>query len=214
MNYIDKIYYINLDRRTDRKEEIENEFKRLDIPKEKIKRFTAIEYNPGCIGCSYSHYHVMNEGLHDSFNNILVLEDDFQFEVSKEELEENLRYIFEIRKFEKPWDVIMFSYNISFPEHKTENILGDPILGKIKFAQTASGYLVNKHYFQKLRDHIFKGSQLLIQTNMHWLYTNDIYWKELQEKDEWFYFKKRIGKQRPSISDTGFGNNNIVNYNC
>ncbi len=202
MNYIDKIYYINLDRRTDRKEEIENEFKRLDIPNEKIKRFTAIEYNPGCIGCSYSHYHVMNEGLHDSFNNILVLEDDFEFVVSKEELEENLKYIFEIRKFEKPWDVIMFSYNIENAGNKVENISGDPILGRVKFAQTTSGFLVNKHYFQKLRDNIFEGVQKLLLTRQHWNYAVDVYWKELQEKDEWFYFKKNIGKQRPSSSDT------------
>lgn len=213
MNYIDKIYYINLDKRTDRREEIEYELKRLDIPKEKVKRFTAIEFNPGFIGCCLSHYHIMNEGYNDDYDNILILEDDFLFMVSKEELENNLKYIFEVRRFDKPWDVIMFSYNIGFPEHRIEDIPGDPILGKIKYAQTASGYLVNKHYFKKLRDNLYEASHKLIDTGEHWLYLNDVYWRILQETDEWYYFKKRIGKQRASVSDNN-EDKAVVDYGC
>lgn len=36
---------------------------------------------------------------------------------------------------------------------------------------------------------------------MHWLYANDIVWKDLQEKDFWICFKTRLGKQSDGYSD-------------
>jgi hypothetical protein len=38
---------------------------------------------------------------------------------------------------------------------------------------------------------------------VHWLYILDQYWKPLQMIDEWYYFLKPIGMQRPSWSDLG-----------
>jgi len=54
-DFIDKIFYINLDSRSDRLKEIEFEFDWSNIPNEKIERFSAIKYTNGAIGCSSSH---------------------------------------------------------------------------------------------------------------------------------------------------------------
>jgi hypothetical protein len=47
MEYIHKVIYINLDRRKDRRNEIEEELQRIDI---KAERFSAIERHPGIVG--------------------------------------------------------------------------------------------------------------------------------------------------------------------
>ncbi len=44
-DYIDKIIYINLDNRIDRKIELEEIFKKYEIPEDKIIRLSAININ-------------------------------------------------------------------------------------------------------------------------------------------------------------------------
>jgi len=75
METIDKIIYINLDYRKDRKEEILNEFKKLGIPDSKIERFPAISF-PACpnIGCVMSH---AKAAL--GYETVMILEDGFNF---------------------------------------------------------------------------------------------------------------------------------------
>ena len=83
---IDKIFYINLDKRTDRREEIEQELSNYELNAE---RYAGI-YTPhsGIVGCGYSHLNVLKLAKERGYKNVLILEDDFQFVVSKEEFEE------------------------------------------------------------------------------------------------------------------------------
>ena len=65
MENIDKIFFINLDYRTDRLEEITNELETYNFPKDKIERFPAIKFKKdgrgeeGLIGCSMSHLEIL-----------------------------------------------------------------------------------------------------------------------------------------------------------
>jgi hypothetical protein len=52
---------------------------------------------------------------------------------------------------------------------------------------------------------------LLEKTKAHWIYANDQIWKELQQKDNWYYFIKRIGKQADGYSDNALS---YTTYNC
>ena len=53
--YIDHIFYINLDYRTDRREQIEGELVRMDLV-EKSERFPGIYVKEqGILGCTISH---------------------------------------------------------------------------------------------------------------------------------------------------------------
>lgn len=72
---------------------------------------------------------------------------------------------------------------------------------KINFAQTASGYIVNSHYYDNIISLYEWAIPLLEQTKMHWEYANDIVWKDLQKNDNWIGFKERQGKQMASYSD-------------
>jgi glycosyl transferase family 25 len=192
-NNIDKIMYINLDSRVDRKIEIENELIHMNLCFERFKA-TDIPYW-GSIGCSYSHYNVIQYAEDNKFDNILILEDDFQFLVSKEELERKLQMFFDTKI---DYDVCMFSYNLKeFQETEYD------FLYKVTDAQTTSGYLVNNKYYNKLLNNFKDGIALFSENGKfsHGNFSIDIFWKTLQKTDNWYCFKDRIGRQRPGFSN-------------
>jgi glycosyl transferase family 25 len=188
---IQKIFYINLNKRTDRRSEIETELNKFGL---EYERFEAIE-TPGfgILGCGLSHLGVLKIARERDYENILILEDDFQFLVEKEEFEKQLNTFFEEKII---FDVCMISYCVT----RFEDI-GNQIVNKIIEAQTASGYIVNKHYYDTLINLYEDAMPKLQQTRQHWMYANDQVWKPLQEKANWFYFKTRLGKQRAGYSD-------------
>ncbi len=209
MENIDKIIYINLDHRTDRRKEIEEEFEKYNFPLDKIIRFSAYRDQNGALGCTRSHYNVIKFAREQNYKNVLILEDDFQMVVSKEELDKSLNYFFNLQ-FEKPWDVLMLAYNIGEPHSVVENYKDDKVIGRVRFAQSASAYLVNGSYLETLEKHMGEGLHLFEQTGAFYIFMNDVYWQHLQRRDEWFYFLNRISIQRESFSDL---NNQKVNYN-
>jgi GR25 family glycosyltransferase involved in LPS biosynthesis len=190
--YIDKIFYINLDKREDRRKEIEDELTKYELSGE---RYSAI-YTPhsGIVGCGYSHLNVLKLAKERGYKNVLILEDDFEFVVSKQELEESLTTFF--KKMPK-YDVCMLSYIVQ----KSEEIPGNTVIRKIIDGQTASGYIVNADYLDVLIELYEWAIPALEKTNEHWNYANDHVWKRLQPGANWFYFVNRLGKQRDSYSD-------------
>lgn len=202
---ISRIFYINLKHRTDRKDEIENELKKMELTN--YERFDAYQVDWfGLIGCGFSHQGVLKLAKERNYENVLILEDDFQFLVSKEELEENLRSFFSLNI---DYEVCMLSYNLI--EKDNESLPQYEILHKIKDAQTASGYLVHKSMYDPLIELLEWAMHELHNTQQHWIYANDIVWKKFQKSGKWYCFKTRIGKQRPSYSDNG---KNFTDYGC
>lgn len=199
MENIDAIVYINLDKRKDRLEEINEEFKKMDFDFSKIIRFSAIEINH--IGCSLSHLEVIKFVKKHNFKNVLVLEDDFEFLVDKKELNETLNKFF---KDESDFDVVMLSYNpLIYEEHSD-------ILNKAINITTASGYIVNNHFYDKLIKNYEDALMYIRKLDIPELHYTDAYWFKLQKISKWYLFKKRIGKQRESYSDLV---KKIVDYN-
>jgi len=191
MDRISGTFYINLDARTDRRQEIEGELGSLGLP---FERFPAFKTSPGIIGCGQSHSGVVKEAKARGYKNVLVLEDDFMLLVSKEEFWALLEKALE----EVPdYDVIMLGYavNRSYPHSET--------LMKVLDAQAGSGYLVNEKFYDTLIATWDAGTAKLIQTGQHWDYACDQIWKTIQPAAAWYAFTRRIGKQRPSFADTG-----------
>lgn len=191
---IDKIFYINLNKRSDRKDEIENELTQYDLL-DKSERYEAI-YTPhsGIVGCGYSHLNVLKLAKERNYQNVLILEDDFTFVVSKDEVEESLSAFFDSIP---DYDVCMISYIVQ----KSQPIPNNTLVGKVLDGQTASGYIVNNKYLDSLIQLYEWAIPLLEKTNEHWNYANDHVWKKLQSKDNWYYLLKRLGKQRDGYSD-------------
>lgn len=190
--FIDKIFYINLEKRTDRKEQIEKELNTFDL---KFERFSAIETPTfGILGCGLSHLKVLKIAKERNYKNVLILEDDFTFLVSKEELQCQLSNFFNLQL---DYDVCFLSYNLIGLQIKLDN----GVVNKGIDVQTASGYLVNQHYYDALINLYEDAMPLLEKTLCHWIYCNDQVWKTLQKKDNWFFFIKRIGMQQDRYSD-------------
>ena len=193
MHHIDKILYINLDEREDRMDDIETELTSYELMKN-AERIQAI-YTPGrgILGCTMSHLKALKLAKERNYKNVLILEDDFQFTITKEEFENQLTTLFE----QGPkFDVCMISFNI-----QRSNPTEYPFLQKIIEVQTASGYIVNESFYDQLINLYEWAIPLLDQTGEHWNYANDQCWKRLQPDADWYAFTTRCGRQRPGFSD-------------
>lgn len=198
VNYISKMIYVNLDKRTDRKESICNSFKKMNIEPDKFERYPAVVGNPGYFGCCRSHREALVLARDRGYDNVLMLEDDFIFDVTREELDYFLEYLFV--DFNEPWDVIMFVYNMI----KAEPYKDDKVFARAVTATTGAGYLVNGKYLPTLLKNFEDAWPKLCNTNHHWLYVCDRSWSVLQQKDRWLYFKRPLGKCCDGTSDGGY----------
>jgi glycosyl transferase family 25 len=195
---IDGIFYINLDRRTDRREEIEGELGKLGLPYE---RFAGIPHREGIVGCGRSHLAVLKLAKERGYRNVLIFVDDFMLLVPPEECLANLSELFETKQ---EFDVCFLAYNIQRAEPYSA------LLQRVTEGQTASAYLVNAHYYDKLIALYEWAMPLLESTGQHWIYANDQVWKRLQATDRWYAFTTRLGKQRDGFSDNA---KQYVSYN-
>lgn len=209
--YIDHIFYINLESRTDRKNQIENEIKKLDPRFEITERFNAIKLNKtknkvidGALGCSSSHLEIIKICKNRGYKNVLILEDDFEFLVSKEYFL-NLLDVFNNNI--KKYNFIILGTNYgSFIDTKFKNIYN------VKNTQTTSAYIINESIYNEYIKTIEDSINQLIKTKNRYKFAIDQAWKTLQNKDTYSFNKtQRIGKQRESFSDIE-GHN--VNYKC
>ena len=198
---IDKIAYINLDERKDRRDAIEAELNKYDLVP--YERFPGIkyEYPRGIVGCGYAHLNVLKEAKKHKYKNILIFEDDFEFVVSKEHFQKLMN---KVSSDEVNYDVIMLAYNLKESEETDKDYLL-----KVNSATTASGYLVNESIYDELIELYEWAIPKLDETLEHWNYANDQIWMSLMSKKNWYCFKERVGRQRASRSDN---TNLFANY--
>ena len=201
-NFIDHVFYINLDRRTDRRGEFESQAVVYDL---QYERFPAIQKGMGILGCTLSHLEVLKIARERNYKNVLIFEDDFEFLIDKEQFELEIEQIFaHSKKEDVNFDICMISYNLIDSIDSEEY----PFLTRALDVQTASGYIINQHYYDKIINLFEYAAPLLEQTGEHWNYANDQVWKQFQTNDKWYCTKTRIGRQRLSYSD----NNNTVSF--
>jgi glycosyl transferase family 25 len=189
---LDGIFYINLDRRTDRRAEIERELERMELDAE---RFSAIEYPPphGIVGCGKSHLQVIKIAKERGYKNVLILEDDFIFVTDKLVFENTLSQFFD---YVTDYDVCFISYNLL--EEQPCDIL---FLKRAFESNTASGYIINSRYYDTIIGLYEWALPLLESTHEHWNYANDQVWRSLQKKDKWYCIEPRLGIQSAGFSD-------------
>ena len=148
---LDKIYYINLDRRPDRKQHILKQIYTENIPYDKVQRFRAIDGkfhqftkeeldmfknfslngsdNAKLImGNQLSHYYILKEMVKKKYKYILVLQDDVVF---KKEFNRHLDNVLS----NLPADAEMVNigfHKYAVNEHFEPMELEDPMLNKVK----------------------------------------------------------------------------------
>lgn len=195
MEHIDKIIYINMDARTDRRAELEAEFARLGIPNDKIMRFPASSYN-GCpnTGCLVSHANVIHLAYEMGYRNVLVLEDDFRFIEDAAKVNADIGAFFDMKL---DWDVLMLTTcsAVVIPEYVGY------LASRISSSTNGAGYLVNRPMMMELVELFDSNVENLFNTKAHWLYQNDILWKSLMPTKQWYMFNHYLGYQVGGYSD-------------
>jgi FkbM family methyltransferase len=204
-------FYINLQRRTDRKVLIEAEFKRMGLSS--CTRFDAITHTNGAVGCSKSHCGVLKLALLQKTPLVLVLEDDFTFHPDADLFRRNLAgFLRSKRSKDKEGD---FDFDcavlttcipvLRIPDGELaryQSCQPPDITVRVLEASSAAAYLVPARYIPTLL-HCFEASvPLLESTGQHWTYACDRAWAPLQRRDRFFVFRPLLGYQRPSPSDT------------
>ena len=211
LNYLDSIYYINLDRRKDRLRNIQQELFAYGIYAPNVCRFAAIdrpEPGKGIVGCTCSHLAVLREARERNYSSVLIFEDDFEFCVSADIFYENLCKLF-YSGIE--YNVCMLAYKL---EDSREIVgFGGTFLRKVLAASNASAYIVHSSMYDRLISLYEWAIPLLDETNEHWIYANDQVWKRLQcEPDvKWYAFIERIGRQSCGYSDNA---ESYMEYDC
>ena len=182
--FIEKVVYINLEHRTDRRAQIEHVLS--NIPQEKIVRFNAIKHNHGGIGASMSHKAVMELAIEHKWKNVLVLEDDSVWSSNSDNSYELL-----LNLIKNPYDVIMLGATHA---KYTPNF-------KVLSAQSGNAYLVQEHYYPVLLEKFKEGLHNFLTTGNYGAFALDQYWKRLQATDNWYCVIPSLMIQRPSYSD-------------
>lgn len=178
--------YINLNHRTDRKEQIEKELQDFNY-----QRVEAI-YTPkkGWVGCAHSHLKAINLAKTMDIPYIAIFEDDFMF------IRDKMEVINVIKNTKLNWDVILLSRNGGLLESTTGDLI------RIKNAKTTSGFIVNQKYFNKFEQMVHECIHLLSKnSNNKKEYSIDAYWLNYQNKDNWYTINPIAGRQRPGYSD-------------
>lgn len=130
LDFFDAAYYINLDKRTDRKEKMEKQLSKLninakrfpgievtinDIPPSTIKDFQNVADNAtreiikkkiiGLTGNFLSHKAIIKEAKEKNLNNVLIFEDDCTF---LDSWETQIHHVINDLKQLEKWDMFFF----------------------------------------------------------------------------------------------------------
>lgn len=197
-NTIQHIYYINLDRRMDRRNYFENQMRML---KWNATRFSAIEHTNGALGCSLSHLKLLEYAKYMNFEHILIMEDDITFLNPSSFLQNLDKFLSSDIEF----DVLLIAGN----NMGTFTVVND-YCTKVTHCQTTTGYLVKHSYYDTLIENIRQSIAGIIQHKNLLEYSIDQYWGKLQEKDKWYLLTPLTVTQKPDYSDI---EKKVTNYN-
>jgi GR25 family glycosyltransferase involved in LPS biosynthesis len=203
-DYFDQVYCINLDKRTDRWEESQEEFQKHDItaerfsalsgndfPKDSVlgKRYRSIGLNSGQVGCAISHRELVKKIKSQELNNALILEDDVEFDT-------NLNEVFPTVMEEVPddWDMLYFGgnhcgNNVWNPQSTLEQISKN--IFKVTNCYATHAYAIKNTVYDKIIsvwddnviDHV------------------DICLSKVQAEVNCYIIRPHLAWQRPSFSD-------------
>jgi GR25 family glycosyltransferase involved in LPS biosynthesis len=217
---IDKILFINLNHRKDRFKQINNEFDKMGFPNEKIKRIDAVneKYN-GHIGCCKSHIKAMNDIIKNNYNYTMVFEDDFVFNIGKDELDEKISNF--LSEYKNNWDIIQLA-----SVYTNVNDTNIDFIKKVNRASTSSAYIINKPFAKELltdlnislelmkkdMDNFNKKNKNVLKKKHTTNYALDQRWYGLQKKSRWYLFKPYIGKQGGEAGHSSIMSNKLEGF--
>ena len=196
MDFIDAIVYINLDKRPDRRQHIEDELKKFEsLDSQKVHRFTAIPERD--VGCLKSHLGVLKLAKTENWTNVLILEDDFIFIGEANSCFQKLRQFWD--QYNGEFGFVQLTSNCEIVPDADIAVYPHPST----ITMNAAGYFVHARCYDLLINEFEKAVDPLKETGYHWHYMNDIVWNHIREHIPTYIFVPRIGMQYANYSDLG-----------
>lgn len=192
-SFVEKVVYINLTKRTERRKSIEFQMEKMGIPADKIIRFDAIENENGALGCVLSHINVLKMAKKNNWKNVLILEDDMIFN-GDDESSERINYYFDSLKT-VPWDAGLLSGSYFW----LKQIHG--CFYHVRYSYLSNSYIVNMHYYDKLIDVFLSSADNLIRKKDRNDCGLDVSWNTLMKMDRWYAIYPCVGYQMTGVSD-------------
>jgi GR25 family glycosyltransferase involved in LPS biosynthesis len=140
LDYFDKVFVINLDKRSDRWSKVIESFKKINFSN--YERFSAIESPNGWEGCKASHLSIIKKAKDNGYNNVLIFEDDF---ILADNFNEIINTVLE--QIPPDWDMLYFGGNTvrcKQIESISENIL------KVDSMLAAHCYAIKNTLYDKI----------------------------------------------------------------
>ena len=203
---IDRIFFANLDRRTDRWEKLKRDFIPL-IPEkyqDRLERVSGVDNtdkpkNLRAAGAALSHLKIWQKCIDNNYDTVLIFEDDVEWAADQE----IINYYFHIIK-DMDFDIINFSYRYRdyFMTSSHKDFLHglDVIL--------CSGYLVKVNFLKEMYDEIYYHAQELLKDKSFKDHAIDVIWnKYLLDKEnlklntKWYQTKTKLVIQYENYSD-------------
>lgn len=200
----DKILYINLAHREDRRIQIGEQMQKIGWdPKNVIRVEGVLEKMCGHLGCGKSHVKALELAIKNDWDSVLILEDDFVFNdwVNKETFKSFIENLYTVN-----WDVTILArghHEVKKSEYEW--------LERVITCTTTSGYIVKKHYYKKLlnvfsesvkqvtkelKEHTAKCKKDKVPVSkLDYCSAIDQYWFGLQSTDTFYLFKSDMGRQ-------------------
>jgi hypothetical protein len=202
-NVVDKVIFINLNKRKDRLTRMVKQLKKLGVAKEKIIRLAAIEHEKGYIGCTQSHIAALELARDNGWERVLILEDDFAFNETQLNYDNLNRYFNALSEI--PWQVALLAANYRrvTPLNSVEYIV------RANHAWCACAYMVNHNYYPTLIANYREALQAQLQGGAQVHYALDVHWNHCMQQDLWLGIFPNSGTQRPDKSDI---ENTTVDY--
>ena len=199
MELLKNTLFINLEHRKDRLIHVTNELKKLGVNSE---RFNAVKTAVGAIGCTMSHIKCLEIAKERGYEQVFICEDDITF-LNVEVFKKSLEKFYENKTIQ--WDVLLIGGN-NLPPYDE---IGDYCI-RVSNCQTTTGYIVKNHYYDTLINNFRESAKNLLRepTNIK-QYALDIYWKRLQQINNWYMIVPLTVVQCDSYSDI---ENRMVDY--
>ena len=205
INYFDKFLIINLKKDEKRLQDTIKTLIKAGVDSNKIVRIDAVydRWN-GHLGCGKSHILALEYAIKHNLNNVVILEDDFEF-IEKENVN-NLINLF-IQNFNN-WDVLdfYFSYSGILQNTHIPGIVRNkgPTTGAVCYAVNQKFYTTflnnRKEAVKKMQEYTDNYLSNCKENCSKIIYQSDIaidqYQKSLQSKYNWYAFLPKLGYLR------------------
>lgn len=197
---IDQIYILNLVERRDRYMEMLVELCKMKAPLDRIfhykaekKTVTGVKQVDIYAGATKNHLDVVEHFIKNKFRYCVVFEDDFTF---TGRIETHLTDLLEFMKRGYDFEVCLLSTSKCHDCKKYDDLL----CLSHQVCTTTSGYMLKRETVMGVLECFRTGYDKIIETGNFHTYVCDRYWAKLQKNNKFFYFRRKMGYQRPNYS--------------